>query len=85
MYEGLDLRFFFQIISGSMRTYVSIAAVLLAMSGVHALTFLSIGDWGGAGLDAEHKQNQLAVAAAMAKTASKQKAAFVVNVGDNFY
>ncbi len=60
-------------------------AVLLAAAGAHALTFLSIGDWGGAGIDPEHKANQLAVGAAMAKTASAHKAAFVLNVGDNFY
>jgi hypothetical protein len=50
-----------------------------------AVSFVSIGDWGGAGIDAPHKANQIAVAKAMAATAGTHHAAFVLNVGDNFY
>ena len=46
---------------------------------------MSIGDWGGAGLEDYHKTDQYAVAAAMAKSAAAAKAQFVIGTGDNFY
>ncbi len=58
---------------------------LLAAPAVGSVSFMSIGDWGGAGVDDEHKAYQVAVAKGLAQTAAALKAAFVVNVGDNFY
>lgn len=50
-----------------------------------AVSFISIGDWGGSGLGGEYAVNQKQVADQMAKTASDAGISFVVNVGDNFY
>lgn len=47
--------------------------------------FLSIGDWGGAAVDDQYKQNTYDVAGQMATTASSVSAKFVINTGDNFY
>ena len=48
-------------------------------------SFLSIGDWGGAAVDDQYKQNTYDVASQMATTASSTSAKFVINTGDNFY
>jgi acid phosphatase len=45
-----------------------------------ALNFLVFGDWGRRG-----EQDQVEVAAQMAKAAQDSKAGFVISVGDNFY
>jgi hypothetical protein len=51
------------------------------------LTFLSIGDWGGAALGGQITLNVDAVASAMATSAAAVDGGipFIVNTGDNFY
>ena len=63
----------------------AVAAVTVAAdsSGLHS--FVSIGDWGGAGLEDYHKTDEITVAGAFAKTAASLDAQFVLNTGDNFY
>jgi len=48
-------------------------------------TFASIGDWGGVTIGGYHKDNELAVAKQMGKTASDMNVQFILNTGDNFY
>lgn len=50
-----------------------------------SVSFLTIGDWGGYDLGSDHQTTVTTVAEQMAKTAEENKAAFVVNTGDNFY
>jgi hypothetical protein len=49
------------------------------------VAFVTIGDWGGAGLSAANKANQLAVARSLALTAAALNTSFVVSTGNNFY
>ncbi|CAE8610671.1 unnamed protein product [Polarella glacialis] len=69
----------------------SLAALALATSSLETdagLSFLTIGDWGGAALeypDHPYAQNVKDVSAQMGKTATEKDAKFVVNTGDNFY
>ena len=48
-------------------------------------SFVTLGDWGGAGVEADHKTAELSVAAQLAASATTLSAQFVINVGDNFY
>jgi hypothetical protein len=48
-------------------------------------SFMSIGDWGGAALEDYHKDDQYAVAKAMAATATALSAKLVIGAGDNYY
>jgi tartrate-resistant acid phosphatase type 5 len=68
---------------------VSLFSVLLlgAIASVtcDGVSFLTLGDWGGAALDAGAAANQNGVAAQMATTAAATNAQFVLNTGDNFY
>ncbi|CAJ1441961.1 unnamed protein product, partial [Effrenium voratum] len=61
--------------------------VLAAQLGVAAgsVSFLTLGDWGGYDLGSFHQKAVTDVAKQMAKTATANAAAFVVNTGDNFY
>merc|ERR1712216_510819 len=52
------------------------------------LSFITLGDWGGAALEEPSKpyaNNVKEVAAAMAKSATENDVKFIVNTGDNFY
>jgi len=49
------------------------------------LSFLTIGDWGGVGLDDYHATDEIAVAKQMGITATTLNISWVINVGDNFY
>ncbi len=62
-----------------------LTAFLLAAGNALPFNWITIGDWGGAALDAQDKQNVYDVANAMANSASQNKPAFVINTGDNFY
>merc|ERR1711907_381525 len=73
---------------------ISRVALLLVVSAVakaaagNGLSFITIGDWGGAALEEPSKpyaQNVKAVAAAMAASAKANDVKFIVNTGDNFY
>jgi len=46
---------------------------------------MTLGDWGGASISAQDKQNVYAVASQMATTAEAIDPAFIINTGDNFY
>ena len=48
-------------------------------------SFVTLGDWGGAGLEDYHKTDELAVAKTLAASAASLNAQFLLNVGDNFY
>jgi tartrate-resistant acid phosphatase type 5 len=50
-----------------------------------AFNFLSLGDWGGANINAQDKANVYAVAQAMDTTAGTTNPEFLINTGDNFY
>ena len=52
---------------------------------VDGLSFMSIGDWGGAYFGDYHLRNAQATSAAMAKWSAENNASFVLNTGDNFY
>lgn len=66
---------------------VVLAAVGLAClaSVVSAMSFLAMGDWGGAPAPFYHTPGQRQAAEGMGKVASDIKATFVLAVGDNFY
>merc|ERR550537_2133709 len=60
----------------------------LSVAWASGVSFLTVGDWGGAALDEPSKpydQNVKDVASQMAKTAKEKGIKFVVNTGDNFY
>lgn len=68
-----------------MKTASTLALVKAASA---AVSFVSIGDWGGAGINGGkdyHKTNELAVAKQLGKTAKELDAKWVINTGDNFY
>lgn len=68
------------------RTLVGVLALaLLLTANGEAFSFLTLGDWGGAALGGQDKQNVYAVAGAMAKLASTAPPQFILNTGDNFY
>merc|ERR1712127_858930 len=53
-----------------------------------SLSFITLGDWGGAALEEPTKpysKNVQDVATAMATSAQKNNVKFIVNTGDNFY
>lgn len=54
-----------------------------------AFSFVSLGDWGGAGISSNvhdyHRTNELEVARQLGITAAELDAQFVINTGDNFY
>lgn len=50
---------------------------------VDAFNFVTIGDWGGANVDADHQRHALEVSSQLAAFSEKSK--FVINVGDNHY
>lgn len=61
---------------------------LYALAAADGLSFLTVGDWGGAALEEPSKpyaKNVKDVAAQMGKTAAEKNIKFVVNTGDNFY
>jgi predicted MPP superfamily phosphohydrolase len=63
-------------------------AVCLPMVAASGISFLTLGDWGGAALEEPSKpysKNVVDVATAMAANAKANDAKFVVNTGDNFY
>ena len=49
------------------------------------VSFVTLGDWGGAALEDYHKTDELAVAKTLGVSAASLSAQFLVNVGDNFY
>ena len=49
------------------------------------ISFVTLGDWGGAALEDYHKTDELAVAKTLSTSAADLNAQFLVNVGDNFY
>ena len=52
------------------------------------VSFVTLGDWGGAALGNQakaYKDNQFAVADALAKVAADNSAQFLINTGDSFY
>eukprot|EP00944_MAST-04C_sp_MAST-4C-sp1_P007393 g7393.t1 len=53
--------------------------------GSTAISFVSIGDWGGAALEDYHKTDEITVAKSFAASAAALQAQFVLNTGDNFY
>lgn len=58
----------------------------LLLGGARAqVTFLTLGDWGGVGIDSIHGNNEKVVAAQLTKTAQQTAAKWIVNVGDSFY
>ena len=71
------------------------ASVLLFVQGVVSavsntsnsslISFVTLGDWGGAGIEAEHKTAELSVAHQLSTSAAALSAQFLINVGDNFY
>lgn len=66
-----------------MRSLVIFSALCGVAAGNYA--FLSIGDWGGAMIDEQTKNNVYAVSAQMQTTATATGAHFIINTGDNFY
>jgi len=48
-------------------------------------SFLTVGDWGGASLNQQARNNVYAVSNQMAITASTMKPKFILGTGDNFY
>jgi hypothetical protein len=48
-------------------------------------SWITLGDWGGAALDAGAAANVKAVASQMATTAKAVSSKFIINTGDNFY
>eukprot|EP01061_Rhynchopus_euleeides_P023361 TRINITY_DN38052_c0_g1_i1.p1 TRINITY_DN38052_c0_g1~~TRINITY_DN38052_c0_g1_i1.p1 ORF type:complete len:338 (+),score=136.08 TRINITY_DN38052_c0_g1_i1:42-1055(+) len=60
-------------------------ALLAASAAAEPFSFVSIGDWGGAGLGDYHETAELRVAQQFQKTAAAVNSKFIVNVGDNFY
>ena len=64
--------------------FICACCVLVAVATAD-YSFLTLGDWGGAAISAQDKQNVYAVADQMAKTATDLNPAFIVNTGDNFY
>jgi len=68
--------------------YITLLGALASLLGaVYAApySFFTLGDWGGAMLGGQDKQNVYAVAGAMAKLASTAPPQFILNSGDNFY
>ena len=71
------------------------ASVLLFVQGVVSavsntsnsslISFVTLGDWGGAGIEAVHKTAELSVAHQLSTSAAALSAQFLINVGDNFY
>lgn len=80
-----------------MQRYVRGAWMLLMLSGCRwlqvpapepGISFVTLGDWGGAALGGDSAYAPAtvkAVAQQMAKTMTERHARFVVNTGDNFY
>eukprot|EP00606_Chrysophyceae_sp_TOSAG23-5_P001134 GSChrysophyteH2.ASY1.ANO1.423.1 assembled CDS len=69
---------------------LSLLVLVGALAGVSGsdsglFNWMTLGDWGGASISAQDKQNVYAVATQMATTASASDPAFIVNTGDNFY
>ena len=64
-----------------------ILSVLLQAVIVDSYSFMSLGDWGGANISPQVKDNVYAVAKAMEDKANGEKnyPSFLVNTGDNFY
>ena len=57
----------------------------LAGAAIGNTSFVTIGDWGGAGLGGYHEDTVYKVAKQIGKTAADNNAKFVINTGDNFY
>ena len=49
------------------------------------ISFVSIGDWGGAALGGYHLTDEVTVAKSFASAAENLNAQFILNTGDNFY
>ena len=49
------------------------------------ISFVTLGDWGGASLGDYHETDEKAVAETLAASAEKLNAQFLINVGDNHY
>ena len=67
---------------------LSLLVLVGALAGVSGsdsglFNWMTLGDWGGASISAQDKQNVYAVATQMATTASASDPAFIVNTGDN--
>ena len=50
-----------------------------------AVSFVTLGDWGGAVLGDYHRTDEIAVAKTLSASAAKLGAQFLVNVGDSHY
>ena len=76
-------------VSGCLKlaTACAVAAVTFASVPAEAsqVSFVSIGDWGGAGLGGYHETDEVTVAKSFSAKASALDAQFVLNTGDNFY
>ncbi len=49
------------------------------------ISFVSLGDWGCAGIDSARKESEQTVADAFANVSANLSANFILNTGDNFY
>jgi len=62
---------------------------LVVVQAASAVTFVSLGDWGGAGISTNpsdyHRLNEIHVAKQLGKTMGAVDAKFLINTGDNFY
>mmetsp|Transcript_98032 Transcript_98032/g.247388 ORF Transcript_98032/g.247388 Transcript_98032/m.247388 type:complete len:356 (+) Transcript_98032:57-1124(+) len=72
-----------------MATLALLLGVAALEPAASAFSFVSLGDWGGAGIssrpDDYHRTNELEVARQLGQTAADLGAKFVINTGDNFY
>jgi len=71
-----------------MALLVRVFRILALCSAVSAkVSFVSVGDWGGASINPGdyHETSEMAVAKQMGITAAAMEAKFVINTGDNFY
>jgi hypothetical protein len=59
--------------------------ILTLLSYANAITFASIGDWGGHSLGKITAENQVKTANTMAQVCAENRCEFIVNCGDNFY
>lgn len=64
---------------------VAVSAVSAVATASSGYSWMTLGDWGGASISAQDKQNVYAVAGAMANSAAAIDPSFIVNTGDNFY
>jgi hypothetical protein len=66
-----------------------VVGIISVQAAAAAVTFVSLGDWGGAGISTNpsdyHRLNEYHVAKQLGKTMAAIDAKFLINTGDNFY